>query len=108
MDSLPALELGAEQDPHQTSSDDTVSEVDASPEFDSDQNPQASTDQPSDQATTSWNLAWAAAAVIVSLLHSLPLATGVGVDVEDDCLALALGFPTHAHGVGGSTHIATA
>ena len=98
VDSLPALELGAVQDPHQTSSGDTVSGVDASPEIDSDQNPQASTDQSSDHATHILELGVGSGAVIVSLLHALPSATGVGVDVEDDCLALAL-ENAHAHGV---------
>ena len=98
MDSLPALELGAEQDPHQTSSGDTASEVSGSPEFDSDQNPQASTNQSSEHATHILELGVGSGAVIVSLLHSLPSATGVGVDVEDDCLALAQAN-AHAHGV---------
>ena len=98
VDSLPVLELGAEQDSHQTSSGDTVSEVDASPEIDSDQNPQASTDQSSDHATHILELGVGSGAVIVSLLHSLPSATGVGVDVEDDCLALAQAN-AHTHGV---------
>jgi release factor glutamine methyltransferase len=98
VDSLPALELGAVQDPHQTSSGDTVSGGDASPEIDSDQNPQASTDQSSDHATHILELGVGSGAVIVSLLHSLPSATGVGVDVEDDCLALAQAN-AHTHGV---------
>ena len=98
MDSLPAHESGAEQDPHQTSSGDTVSEVSGSPEFDSDQNPQTSTHQSSDHATHILELGVGSGAVIVSLLHSLPSATGLGVDVEDDCLALAQAN-AHTHGV---------
>ena len=98
VDSLPVLELGAEQDSHQTSSDDTVLEVDASPDVDFDQSPQASTGQSSDQAAHILELGVGSGAVIVSLLHSLPSATGVGVDVEDDCLALAQAN-AHAHGV---------
>ena len=98
MDSLPALELGAEQDPHQTSSGDTVSELNASPGFDSDVKAQDFTDQPSDESIHILELGVGSGAVIVSLLHSLPSATGVGVDVEDDCLALAQAN-AHAHGV---------
>ena len=98
MDSLPAIEPDAEQDSHQTRSGDTASEVNASPGFDSDQNPQASTDQSSDHATHILELGVGSGAVIVSLLHALPSATGVGVDVEGDCLALAQAN-AHTHGV---------
>ncbi len=99
VDSLPALELDPEQNQHQTGSTNMVSEVDASHEIDSDQKNQASTGQSSDQATHILELGVGSGAVIVSLLHSLPLATGLGVDVEDDCLALAQ-ENAHAHGVG--------
>ena len=98
IDSLPALELGSEQDPHQTSSGDTVSELNASLGFDSDVKAQDFTDQPSDESIHILELGVGSGAVIVSLLHSLPSATGVGVDVEDDCLALAQAN-AHTHGV---------
>ena len=99
VDSLPVLELRADQDPHQTGSEDAVSEPHASLELDSERKTQASTDQSSDQATHILELGVGSGAVIVSLLHSLPFATGVGVDVEDECLALAQ-ENAHAHGVG--------
>ena len=98
VDSLPAVELGAEQDPHQAGSGDTALEVDASFEHESEENTQSSTDQSSDQAVRILELGVGSGAVIVSLLHSLPSATGVGVDVEDDCLALAQ-ENAHTHAV---------
>ena len=99
VDSLPVLELDAKPDPHQTGPEDEVSEVHASFELDSEHKTQAFTDQSSKQATHILELGVGSGAVIVSLLHSLPFATGVGVDVEDECLALAQ-ENAHAHGVG--------
>ena len=99
VDSLPALEHpGFEQDLHQASSGEAVSAVEASLAPDPDQNAQASAGHAADQATHILELGVGSGAVIVSLLHSLPSATGVGVDVEDDCLALAQ-ENAHAHGV---------
>ena len=99
-DSLPALEPpGFEQDPHQIGSGDAVSAADALLVPDPDQNPQASVGHAADQATHILELGVGSGAVIVSLLHSLPTATGVGVDVEDECLALTM-ENARAHGVG--------
>ena len=99
VDSLPALELDADQDPYQTDFSDTALEGDASLEVDPDQKPQTTTDQSSDQSPHILELGVGSGAVIVSLLHSLPSATGVGVDVEDECLTLAQ-ENARAHGVG--------
>ncbi len=99
VDSLMVLEDPTAEQSSNQHSDPAASQPDGEIDRDPASQPQAFPNQVSDQSIHMLELGVGSGAVIVSLLHSLPSATGVGVDVEHECLTLAQ-ENAHAHGVG--------
>ena len=99
-------ETGEDQNPEQSDFSATKSPIDGAINLNSGSSIKSTSDGMPDRSTHILELGVGSGAVIVSLLHSLPSATGVGVDVDNECIALAR-ENAEAHGVGNRITLQT-